>query len=97
MSAHPTLVPMDSAVTVRSEQIPRPKRPSDDKLEGFRPKANSGEPKATKQQPLPYFPSTAVRYTVKVPQNSRALICTGRCWASSVYQIQMRPRFFSGP
>ncbi len=53
------------------------------------PTANSG---------LPYFPeSTPVRYTVNVPQNNLAFICTGKCWGSSVYQIQIRPRFFSGP
>ena len=32
-----------------------------------------------------------------VPQNRRARICTGRWRSSSVYQIQMLPRFFTTP
>ncbi len=38
-----------------------------------------------------------VNWNVRVPQKSRARICTGMCRSSSVYQIQMFPRFFTTP
>ena len=41
--------------------------------------------------------SLAVSRKVIVPQKSRARICTGRWRSSSVYQIQMLPRFFTTP
>src|SRR6266567_2279555 len=44
-----------------------------------------------------YFASFPDKRNVMVPQNRRARICTGRCRSSSVYQIQMLPRFLTTP
>ena len=44
-----------------------------------------------------YLFSLPVSRNVIVPQKSRARICTGRWRSSSVYQIQMLPRFFTTP
>src|SRR6185312_16939525 len=44
-----------------------------------------------------YFISTDCKWNVIVPQNNLACICTGICRGSSVYQIQMCPRFFTMP
>src|SRR5579863_5972439 len=41
--------------------------------------------------------SLADNRKVMVPQKRRARICTGRCLSSSVYQIQMLPRFLTTP
>ena len=51
----------------------------------------------TAQSPFPYLFSLPVSRKVMVPQKSRARICTGRWRSSSVYQIQMLPRFFTTP
>ena len=44
-----------------------------------------------------YLASLPTRRKVMVPQKRRARICTGRWRSSSVYQIQMLPRFFTTP
>src|SRR6266702_2931356 len=44
-----------------------------------------------------YFASYDCRWKVMLPQNRLARICTGMWWASSVYQIQILPRFFTTP
>jgi len=44
-----------------------------------------------------YFDAVLTRCMVMVPQKSRARICTGMWRSSSVYQIQMLPRFLTTP
>jgi hypothetical protein len=53
--------------------------------------------RSTTRPEVTHFASTLCRWKVIVPQNSRARICTGIWRASSVYQIQMLPRFFTTP